>query len=155
MAEVKVGRSLFAYVDDADLALVSGHKWYPAKCKDTTYAMFRTADAGTVYMHRMISGFPKGMDVDHRDGNGLDNRRSNLRVCTHAKNIANQKLSRANTSGYKGVSWDKKRGAWEAHIKYDQKKRFLGYFDDKADAARAYNAKAAEVFGEHARLNPV
>jgi hypothetical protein len=155
MIEFPVGDSAWAMIDEVDLPLVIKHAWYPAKGKDTSYAMFRTMGAGTVYMHRLIAGAAKGFDVDHIDGNGLNNRRNNLRVCTHAQNIANQRISRANTSGFKGVSWDKRRGAWEAHIKFQQKKRFLGYFSDKADAARAYNAKAVELFGEFASINQV
>lgn len=143
-----------AMIDDDCLSLVSGVKWYAARGRDTTYAMHRDAN-GTTYMHRLIAGAAKGFDVDHVNGNGLDNRRGNLRVCTHAQNIANQRISRANTSGFKGVSWDKRRGAWEAHIKFQGKKMFLGYHQVKADAARAYNAKATEIFGEFAKINQV
>ena len=94
--------------------------------------------------------FPEGMEVDHINGNSLDNRKSNLRICTHKENVRNQKLSAANTSGYRGVSWNKASKKWEAYIKVNQKRIYLGKFVDILDAARAYAKKAKECFGEFA-----
>jgi hypothetical protein len=151
---VPASKGFSILVDDCDEPLSLSHRWTASKIGSTRYAM-TAIDGKTTYLHRLIMDARKGQEVDHIDGNGLNNTRDNLRIVTHKQNLANQKLSAANTSGFKGVSWNKARGAWEAHIKYDQRKRFLGNFADKADAARAYNVKAAEVFGEHARLNPV
>ena len=107
-----------------------------------------------IFMHHFVVG--SDMDhVDHHDGNGLNNTRENLRPCTHSQNHANAPLRADNTSGYKGVSWSKHLGKWEAYVTANQKKRNLGYFSVKEDAARAYNAAALELFGEFAKLNHV
>lgn len=106
-----------------------------------------------MYLHRLIMGEPEGLEVDHRNGDGLDNRRQNLRVATHAQNLANQRLSAANTSGFKGVSFDRTRPnkPWAAYIKHGGRKLFLGRHETREAAAAAYDAKARELFGEFAR----
>jgi len=106
-----------------------------------------------VLMHRVIADAPTGMDVDHINGNGLDNRRENLRVCTHAENQRNRRKNKDNTSGFKGVFWHKNRKRYQAQIKICGKKIHLGYFLDPAEAAHAYDEAAKKYFGEFARLN--
>ena len=96
---------------------------------------------------------PKGMATDHINGDGLDNRKQNLRICTHAENLRNRRLGKNNTSGYKGVSWHKLHKLWYAHISHNKKLMSLGYFKDKEEAAKAYDRKAIELFGEFAKLN--
>lgn len=96
-------------------------------------------------MHTFLTGWDF---VDHRNGDGLDNRRANLRPATAAQNAANQQLSIANTTGYKGVSLYR-NGRFRASIQ----RRHLGYFDTAADAARAYDAAALDLFGDFAHLN--
>ena len=107
----------------------------------------------TVPLHRHITNCPKGMHVDHINGNVLDNRLSNLRICTPSQNQANSKLPKNNTSGYKGVS--KNGDGWKAKIRVDYAYYYLGTFLTKEEAARAYNAAAIKYFGEFARLNEV
>ena len=89
--------------------------------------------------------------IDHIDGNRLNNRISNLRPCTMSQNIANSGKRKSNTSGYKGVHWDRQKNRWIAQITRDRRAFFIGYFCDPADAHVAYCAKANEFFGEFAR----
>ena len=104
-------------------------------------------------MHRLILNAMKGMDVDHINHDGLDNRRSNLRLCTRSENLRNQRALRSST-GLKGIHLDK-RGRWTAYIKPNAQKshKFLGYFDNAIDAAVAYDAAARQHYGEFARTN--
>ena len=95
---------------------------------------------------------PAGLDVDHIDGDGLNNRRSNLRACTHTENGRNRKLSKNNTSGLKGVN-AREAGKWQAMIKTSGRILHLGVFDSKMEAAKAYDAAALRLYGEFARTN--
>jgi hypothetical protein len=92
-----------------------------------------------------------GEEVDHRDLNGLNNQKYNLRKCTHAENSRNRIATSA--SGFKGVSWHKRRGKWEAHIRMHGRKRYLGSFDNPVLAARCYDVAARRLFGSFARTN--
>lgn len=89
--------------------------------------------------------------IDHIDGNGLDNRISNLRAATKSLNAVNMDITAANTSGYRGVSWSKRYRKWVAKIKVDGRQQYIGSFSDKASAAQAYQKKALEIFGEFVR----
>jgi hypothetical protein len=108
-------------------------------------------------VHRMIAnaflGIIKGEQVDHVDGNRSNNSISNLRICTHAQNQANSKLSKANKSGYKGVYWFKKRGKWKAQICLNNKQFHIGLFSSKEEAAYAYDCAATEKSSEFAKTN--
>lgn len=151
MKEIALTKNRFALVDTDVFEDLSQSKWHVAN----GYAARRLpkAEGGrVVYMHRLIMQAGKGQVVDHANGDILDNRRENLRICTHKQNIRNGK-SRKGSSIYKGVS---KRGdydAWQAHITVDRKKKNLGCYKDEQDAARAYDAAALEYFGEFANLN--
>jgi len=106
-------------------------------------------------MHRVILQ-QMGVEfeqVDHRDMNGLNNCRSNLRAATNQENGCNRNKQEKNTSGAKGVCWDKQAQKWQAHIRVNGKRIHLGLFDDIDDAVRAYNKAAMQHFGEFARLN--
>jgi len=96
-----------------------------------------------------------GLEVDHINGNTLDCRRLNLRLCTHKQNLANQKKQSGRSSQFKGVSFSKSRGKWEAYIKTDGKKKHLGRFDTEEAAAYAYDLEAFRLFGWFAKLNGV
>lgn len=106
-----------------------------------------------IYMHRVLAGAEKGMDVDHMNMDKLDNRCTNIRIVTRRQNCLNKNVQENNTSGYRGVSWSKPHGKWIAQIINNQKKTYLGLFDDVKDAARAYNKEAVIQHGEFARLN--
>ena len=116
-------------------------------------------DGKNVYLHRYVLSRMLGRELtsadkaDHINGNGLDNRRCNIRLCEHRQNMWNQG-SRKNTSSiYKGVTFFKRDGSWQAKIAPNGKTIHLGYFQTEAEAAQAYNEKAKEIFGEFAKLN--
>lgn len=141
------GRGI-ALIDDEDAPAVCRHRWYLVAAG---YAMTGSGSSA-VYMHRLIMAAPPGIEVDHRDRTRkLDNRRSNLRLATGRQNQGNAGLAVTNTSGYRGVS--PLNGRWRAQIRDHGRVRHLGYFDDPAEAARAYDRAAAEVFGAFASLN--
>jgi hypothetical protein len=96
---------------------------------------------------------PEGMDTDHKNRDTLDNRKSNLRICSHQLNHGNRTKQSNNSSGYKGVLWHKQRSKWWARIQIKGKQISLGCYRDKDDAARAYDYAALKYFGEFARFN--
>lgn len=104
-------------------------------------------------MHREIMQAPAGMVVDHIDGNGLNNRRSNLRLCTRMQNSRNRRKNRDSTTEFKGVWRDKRTGRCYAQIRFKGKNLYVGVFDTAIEAARAYDRKALELFAEFAHLN--
>lgn len=124
-------------------AFFNGWNWYAV----------RTVGKDTVYMHRDIMNAPAGMDVDHRDGDGLNNADDNLRVCTSTQNKANRSKQKNNKSGFKGVRWHERDGGYEANIQFNYKPIYLGRFETAQDAAKAYDAKAIELYGEFANTN--
>jgi hypothetical protein len=142
-------------LDAADLPKVAGRAWHVHRYgPDALYATAASPE-GTIYLHRLIMDAPKGMQVDHINGNGLDCRRSNMRLTTHKQNHQNVRGNARNTSGFKGVRWKKDHHTWEARIKTDGRTRHLGYFPTPEDAAEAYNRAAVQLFGEYANLNQV
>lgn len=155
---VPVGRDHFALVDAADYQRVGLLRWHLLRGHNGKLYAYTGLGRNCVYMHRLIAGTPRGYETDHENGDGLDNRRSNLRPATPSQNRGNMGKPRrpdgsAHSSQYKGVIWDKARGKWLARIcRYGVTKN-LGRYDDEAEAARAYDAAAVEHFGEFARLN--
>jgi hypothetical protein len=141
-----------AIVDAEDFERLNRYRWCACKCKGTYYAV-RVEHGRTVRMHREIMRAPKGMLVDHADHNGLNNRKSNLRLCTNAQNSYNQQANANGTSRYKGVSWHKCSRKWSARVRCDGKFYNLGDYKDEIEAAKAYDRKARELFGEFACLN--
>lgn len=142
----------FAIVDAADYEWLSQWKWY----YDNGYAVRKEGPRRNhckIYMHRQLAGTPRGKITDHTNGDGLDNRRANLRICTQAENLRNRGLQRNNTSGYKGAYWHAQAGRWYSKIKAGGKNISLGMFDTAEEAARAYDAAALELYGEFASLN--
>lgn len=110
--------------------------------------------SNTELMHRVIMGAPKGIEVDHRDGNGLNNCISNLRLCDRPSNSKNCKKRSVHTSSiYKGVSWHKSHKQWRALIHVDGRILYLGYYLTEIDAAKAYNEASLKYHGEFSRLN--
>lgn len=154
IVEIKLTKGKVAIVDECDRDLVQHHSWY-AKCDNGIwYASTRVA-AGMISMHRLLTDSPE-LEVDHIDGDGLNNRRNNLRVCTHADNIRNQRKHQRKggcSSRFKGVCWDKYNRKWRATIVPSGKKLYLGLFVQEEDAARAYDEAARIHYGEFARLN--
>lgn len=148
----------FALVDEADAELVTVHRWRAMESQSGRLYAYTVIGRKTVFMHRLILGTGDGFDTDHRNRDGLDNRRCNLRPATRAQNVANTPKSkrrdgRAWTSAYKGVCWNRDQRRWQASIRVDGRLKFLGRFDGEADAARAYDRAALAAWGEFARLN--
>jgi hypothetical protein len=146
-----------AIVDAEDYKKLAKYKWFAAKEGRSYYARRKrkSTDVGwgrcNVKMHREILEVPAGKFIDHINHNGLDNRRANLRIVTQEQNMWNKRKN-YNTR-YKGVSWLKRNSKWQVKIGYKNKRIFIGYFDDEESAAKAYDAKARELFGEYAALN--
>lgn len=148
-----------ALIDDADYELVGQYSWHVIeKLKGLRgnhgpYAeawMPRNGKQVRVLMHRLLVDY---REVDHADGNGLNNQRSNLRPITvHGQNQANSKPRRGYTSKFKGVSWAA-QGYWRADIMVKRRRTNLGYFKTEEDAARAYDAAAVAAWAEYARVN--
>jgi hypothetical protein len=149
-----LSKGRFALVDYEDMEMLSGFVWHLAADGSAAANVGSgRATARGAYMHRMIMLPDPGHEVDHANGDKLDNRRYNLRVCSRKENCRNVRCGTANTSGYKGVSWNKQAGKWRAFIKTNKRQRFLGHFADEAAAACAYDEAAREMFGDFARLN--
>lgn len=146
----------FATVDDCDYDRVMRWKWFAVYVNGKWYAARKVTVDGrqcTVFMHRFLLGAEGKTLGDHKDGNGLNNTRENLRPATRAQNMANSGRLARNTSGYRGVTWCKRLGKWRAAIGVNYGKLSLGTHASITDAARAYDAKAIELFGDFARLN--
>lgn len=158
MKTIPVGKYI-ALVDDQDYEILKGYSWRPVAGINTMYACTNIKDQDGKYktygMHRMILGLTdSNILADHKDLNGLNNQRYNLRVADHSQNCNNKSLAPDNKTGYKGVSHyylDKNR--FVAQVKKDKKSYYLGIFNTKEEAAIAYDLKAKELFGEFAYLN--
>lgn len=161
MKLIPLTRGAFAVVDDDDLALVSGFNWCVTNTAEAMYAS-TVRDGHKIYMHRLVSGAPDNMVVDHVSGITLDNRRGNLRVCTQGQNVRNQKknqLKRGGVGKYKGVrksTWlcaGDRKTSFYASLMLDGATIRSGPYETEEEAARAYDASARQHFGSFARLN--
>ncbi len=149
MKLIALTQGQFAQVDDEDYEKLNLYKWYAHKDYNTFYAM-RKDKKKSVYMHCEILN-SKG--IDHTDGNGLNNQKSNLRICTIAQNGYNQRKQSDCSSKYKGVYWNKRLNKWQTQITFNGKRMYLGLFIDETEAGKAYDVKAIELFGAFAGLN--
>lgn len=151
---IPLTQGLYALVDGKDYDWLMQRKWWAVKGGRSYYAVRQVGEKRkTIWMHREILNTPQGSFTDHINHNGLDNRKQNLRICTHSQNLRNQKLQQERTSKYKGVSWQKNCTMWVAFIGYKGKKIYLGAFDNEIEAAKKYDQKAKELFGEFAYTN--
>ncbi len=142
-------------VSNDDYERVMTRSWQVFFKKGKPYAtssFSRGGKQGKIWMHRFILDAPEGMLVDHRDGNGLDNTRENIRICTALENARNTRKNRG-SSRFKGVSWDKVRERWEAGITVNGKRIYLGRFISEDLAAKKYDKAALLHFGDFARIN--
>lgn len=143
-------------IDAEDIPKVEGYTWCVNKHKNTFYAVTNIQLGNrkykSLYLHRLIMDFPE-LHIDHVSGNGLDNRKSNLRICTCQENHMNRKSHKNSSSKYKGISWHKRDKIWQARIRFNGKLIYIGYFDSDIEAAKAYDAKALELFDGFAKLN--
>lgn len=153
---IKLNLGYVVTVDDTDFTSVAKYNWHVLRNRKKRYAarnIPRAEGGGTVLMHRELMGLAPGdPSIDHKDGDGLNNRRSNLRSCTQSQNLGNQGKHRGK-SRYKGVSWHKANRKWQAQIGGRAHHKHLGYFEDEGVAASAYNSEAQKRFGDFAHLN--
>jgi hypothetical protein len=154
----KYGTGKFALVDDENYEFLMQWKWHYSSegyaVRRPFLGRFNGKKKSTVVkMHRLINKTPDGMETDHINGDKLDNRKRNLRSVTKSQNMMNAKKKSNNKSGYKGVYFNQNK--WRADIWVGGRTKIVGRFDNKIDAALAYNAAAIEHYGEFAKLNEV
>ena len=147
---IPLTKGLFAVVDKCDYERLSQYKWFAKRCGHSWYAA-RGLKGRTYFMHWGVLGRKEGFITDHINGNGLDNRRENLRFATQSENRRNRRKWQG--KNYKGVRYREDMKKWEALIRVDGKLKSIGYFDRAIEAARAYDRAALEHFGEFARIN--
>lgn len=144
-------------IDDEDYPLVSKFNWYVIKRrKRMSYVVTHVLKDGKrtfQSLHRLVMKADKGTQLDHANRNGLDNRKLNLRFCTHSQNQANKTKYTNNTSGYKGVYWNKYHRKFEAQIRVNKIKIHLGYFNTTKQAAEIYNEAAVKCFKDFSVTN--
>lgn len=148
MMEIPLTIGMVAIVDDHDYDLVFRHKWYAAKQRNTYYAARTIKVDGrkkTIWMHRVINLTPEGYITDHIDGNGLNNRRDNLRSITHQSNMINNRRHKIGSPKHRGVSWHKRNKCWIAQITVNNRNIWLGSFRTELEAKIAYDKKRAQV----------
>ncbi len=141
-------------IDDENLEVLNNGKWGVTR---SNY-VYRNGNADNgrrvILLHRLLIKAKKGQTVDHINGNPLDNRIANLRICTQSQNIQNSRKKRGCSSNYKGVWWSKNAKKWQAAITPPGgRQRGIGYYNSEIEAAKAYNAEAEKLFGEFALLN--
>lgn len=156
MELLKLNKGKFAKVDDADWEDVSRYKWLCHEAANGRfYAVRGSGKSGIkVSLHRHILGLtdPKTL-CDHRDLDGLNNQRGNLRTCNKSQNATNRKVDKRSKTGFKGVTWHGQMNKWRAYIVLNYKQKHLGLFADPTEAAKAYDRAAIEMHGEFCRLN--
>jgi hypothetical protein len=155
--KIPLTKGKFAIVDEQDFDRFSEDKWHAHKSSLTFYAartVKKNCKNRLAFMHRYIMNCPAGSFIDHINHNGLDNRRTNLREVSKEQNSWNQRKRKGQfASQYKGVCYGKRCGKWSANIGYKRKQIFIGWFEDEVSAAKAYDEKAKELFGQYACLN--
>lgn len=163
MKTIPVGSKLFAIVDDDDFKLICNYRWQFERGYAKAQVYMGRGEKWQsekyqykyqhVYMHRLISNAQRGQVVDHANGNRLDNRKCNLRLCSSSENAKNVKGKSRKYSKYKGVTKIKNSDKWQAQITVNYKSVYLGLFAGELEAAQAYNIAALKHFGEFAQLN--
>ena len=161
MTTIPLTKGQVGFIDDQDAEVINRHKWTAVNSShDKTFYAHRSVKVDGKWkhlrLHRFLLNAPKNKKVDHIDGNGLNNVRSNLRLCTHAQNLMNMRCH--NKHGLKGIAFIAKRKGlrkWLSKIHINGKLKTIGIFETKIQAAKAYNEMARKHFGEFARLNPV
>ena len=156
--EIPLTSGMVAIVDAEDFERLSGFSWFASKHHRTWYARRSVKNIGgkrsTISMHREVMHAPKGLQVDHVNHNGLDNRKANLRLATCAQNMCNrQKQGGSSRSVYKGITHDKRNGKWHAQISIQNKNTYLGTAPTEEEAAKLYDAAAKKYFGPFAKVN--
>lgn len=159
--EIPLTQGKVAIIDADDFEYLSQFNWYAVYDESYSSPQYKAARQNrisvgkqrTEYMHRTIMNVGKDFQVDHINGNTLDNRKENLRVCVHSNNQQNKRRQRNNTTGFKGVSFEKHSGKYRACISKNNKVKHLGLFLSAIEAAKAYDCAAREYYGNFACLN--
>lgn len=154
IACVPLTRGYEAVIDVDDVSLVEGCNWSARVTPRSVYAAradYSGPERRTIYLHRTLMGEPEGLEVDHRDGDGLNNRRANLREATRSQNQHNRRIRTDISSGFKGVYWNKRGQKWRAFIRINGKEKHLGYFTTPEEAHAAYCAASDKYHGEFGR----
>jgi hypothetical protein len=155
MRKIKLTQCKYALVDNEDYDALNKFKWYAKKGVNTFYAVrspYKNGKQTTLKMHRLLINAPRGLEVDHKDGDGLNNQRSNIRLATRSQNRMNRPKQSRNTSGFKGVSWDKTHNIWRAYITLDSVQKTLGYFKNRQEAYQVYCKASVEYHKEFAHI---
>ena len=156
MKHIELTQGKIAIVDDEDYEWLSKYKWCARREDGDHWYAIRKSAGKHLRMHREILKCPETLHVDHKNGDGLDNRRSNLRTCSNKQNGANRKKNRGQSSSkFKGVHRKRNKNGWYAQIFVDGKQKSLGVFETERDAALAYNEAAIFSYGEFARVNVI
>ncbi len=150
--EIELTQGYKAIVDDADYECLNKMKWCVSECKGGYLSAMTNAPSGvkprTIKMHRLITKAMVGQDVDHINGNSLDNRSCNLRLCNRSQNLCNHHKRRAGVSGYTGVSPHGNSGRWRAYVNKNGRQLHCGYFDTAIEAAKERDRVAKIIHGE-------
>lgn len=153
MKTIPLTQGQFALIDDPDFEALSKFKWFACKRKHGFYAA-RYEGRKFIMMHQEILQVPKGIEVDHKNGDELDNQRDNLRAATKQQNArAFRTLNKNKSSKYRGVSWEQQTRKWKAQITISGKTTSIGRYDVQMKAALAYDQAALRHFGEFVHLN--
>ena len=157
MKKIPLTQNKLASIDNEDFELISQYKWCVSKKHSISYAItsaIKNNIKTTLKMHRLIMKIvdPK-IQIDHVDGDGLNNQKLNLRICTSQQNQRNRQKNKVSSSKFKGIWWDKRVKKWQVSIQIGKKRKHLGYFHNEIEAAKAYDTAAKKYFGEFARFN--
>jgi methyl coenzyme M reductase subunit D len=158
MKTIPLTRGMVALVDDADFEFLNQWKWFSKSSnrRKLFYAARWTRTNGIricVLMHRVLIGAKEGQQVDHKDRCSLNNQKSNLRLSNQSQNLGNKSIGINNTSGYKGIIWNKRLDRWCAQICVNYNKVWLGTFNDKQSAVQAYDRASKAYFGQFSANN--
>jgi hypothetical protein len=156
VAYVTLTQGYEAIIGAADVPLVESWNWFAMVQSHTVYAIrkeYNGTKQRTICLHRVVMGEPEGLQVDHEDGDGLNNQRYNLRVASSFQNSHNRRVSSNNKSGFKGVCWNKGSGKWLAQIGFNSGKKYLGLFTSPEEAHAAYCQASKKYHGEFGRTS--
>jgi hypothetical protein len=154
VAYVPLTQGYEAIIDAADVPLVEGHNWYAGLRKTSIYAVANKKIGikfTVVYLHRILMFGLGSFEVDHKDGDGLNNMRCNLREATKSQNMHNMRIKKTNTSGFKGVDFYRRNEKWRSRINFDGNRINLGYFASPEEAHAAYCVASRKLHGEFGR----